>query len=113
MNREMKNCYYFGKNKAFSNPEDTQIDDYIDHQKQRSLIECETLYTDILTRVFYANFVLIENPFLCTTHVCGKLINLTFENLAFRLGLENTGTEEYVHKKWPSQPPIIGTENDY
>lgn len=108
MNREMAHCYYFTKNKAFSNPEDTRIDYYIDHWKLRSLIECDTLYIDILTRVFYANFVLIENPISCTTYVCGKLINLVFG-----LGLENTGTEEYVHKKWPSQPPVIGIENDY
>lgn len=67
----------------------------------------------MFTKLFYVNFELIESPFICTTYICGKLISLSLENMAIWLGLPNAGTEEYVQKKWPSQPLAIVTENDY
>lgn len=75
MNREIANCYYFTKFKIFGDLEDTRIEEYIDHWKWRSLIECDTQYTHILTKIFYANFLLIENLFLCTTYVCVMILN--------------------------------------
>lgn len=45
--------------------------------------------------------------------MCGKLINLTLENLAKWLELQNYGTEIFVLKKWPSQPPAVGSEMNY
>lgn len=104
--RKLANCHYFTKTHDFTNPEDERIDQYIDHWQWRPLIECNTQYTEMLTRLFYANFELIEEPFICTTYICGKLIHLSLENLAIWLNLPNSGTEVHVHKKWPLVPRL-------
>lgn len=82
INREIAQCYYFVQSTPIKNPDGSRIEEYIDYWNWRSMVECDTPYTDKLTMLFYTNLRISKNPFICTTYVCGKQINLSFENLA-------------------------------
>lgn len=50
INREIAQCYYFAKTKPIKNPDGARMEEYLDHWNWRSMIECDTPYTDMFTR---------------------------------------------------------------
>jgi hypothetical protein len=100
--RDLCECYYFDKaTVTFYQREDAKTIEYIQHWNWESLLNLYEPYYELTTRAFYANLVCRINPFRVTSWACGKEIELSFENLAEWLDLDNEGDETYLVRNWP------------
>ena len=96
MHRKLTDCYYFDKASVrIRQPEGDKIIDYLNHWYWNPLVSCCEPYTEILTRTFYANLTIVEEPYLVASWVCGQEIRLTLESVAAWLELPNNGEETY------------------
>lgn len=104
--RKLCKCYFFDKSRiTFSTREDDKILDYLKHWNWEPLITCFEQYLEFTTRLFYANLIFKENPFLVSSWVCGQEIKLTLANIAEWLNLPNEGEETYLLRNWPTDHP--------
>lgn len=110
--RKITDCYVFNKAVVtFSQPEDDKIISYVKHWGWEPIVTCFEPYTELLTRIFYANIQTSEEPFRITSWIGGKEIVLSMDNVAQWLGVENDGEETYPKRSWPFYAD--GTNLDY
>jgi hypothetical protein len=73
MHRKLTECYFFDKaTVTFDQPEDDNIIEYVNHWSWNPLLTCTEPYTQLLTRIFYANLTIVEEPFVVKTWLCGQ-----------------------------------------
>src|ERR1035438_202357 len=62
--RKLAECYYFDKaTVTFSPKEDAKLLQYINHWNWENLLKCNEPYTELLTRTFYSNLLINDEPF--------------------------------------------------
>ena len=104
MHRKLAECYFFDKaTVTFDQPEDDKMIEYVNHWSWNLLLTCTEPYTMLLTRIFYANLTITDEPFVVKTWLCGQEIDLSLANMAQWLELPNEGEESYPLRNWPLQ----------
>ena len=102
MHRKLTECYYFDKaTVTFDQPENDKIIEYVNHWSWNPLLSCCEPYTQLLTRTFYANLTIVDDPLIVKSWACGQEINLSLEKMAQWLELPNEGEKSYPLRNWP------------
>ena len=112
MHRNLAECYFFDKaTVTFDQPEDDKIIGFVNHWNWNPLLTCTEPYTMLLTRTFYANLTIQDDPFIAKSWLCGQEIDLSLANMAQWLELPNDGEESYPFRNWPLA--ALGTHGQY